>query len=310
MAPTYHCGSMTPDERERQLRAILSTASDEKMFDNGASPQGRAYDWIINEDPMHVCPSTDCQIIQRFALATLYFSTVGEEWTNCNADPAATTCPENQPTATRINQDWGCDAFSTRWLADSHECDWCGNRCNADMCMTEIQIEINNLAGKLPEELTVMTNLTSIRLEQGNITGAIPNSMAALDQLMVLDFDFQDLTGSIPEEIYTLSNLIQLDLNDNDMTGTIATDIGNLHNMVFLQLQNNNFEGTLPSQLGQLTNLFTAEFFGNDLVGSMPQEVCDLGWGGGYDSLTNDIHLSADCIDDAPVECYCCTICY
>jgi len=68
-----------------------------------ASPQGMALQWISFDDPAQVNPCTYATVQQRFALATLYFATDGENWSG-----------------------------SEYWLSGEPECSWLGIACDDD----------------------------------------------------------------------------------------------------------------------------------------------------------------------------------
>ena len=76
-------------EREKEIRAVLAVASPPPMtecFDIATSPQGQALAWLVDEDPaqLSVDTSSGTEVMERFAAATLYFSTGGGEdlWTS------------------------------------------------------------------------------------------------------------------------------------------------------------------------------------------------------------------------------------
>ena len=127
VAPTYHCPDITSDERVALITEILSNVSG--VITPG-TPQGEALNWILYEDPLEVCPGNDCQLIQRYALAVMYFSTNGDLWFNCG---------ENGECVEPSNPDGKCNP-PVRWLSGNNECDWCGNTCNQDKCMTKVDI--------------------------------------------------------------------------------------------------------------------------------------------------------------------------
>lgn len=139
MQPTFPCHDMTPAERKQKIRTTLATISDVKLLDDIATPQGSAFDWIIRHDTLYICPGDVESLIQRYVLATLYYSTKGDNWSFCSSDPTS-DCPESVSTAVAMSNGWECDADSTRWLAGSNECSWCGITCADGMYATEIDI--------------------------------------------------------------------------------------------------------------------------------------------------------------------------
>ena len=84
----------------------LSSITDPALLLDPLSPQGKAYDWMKNVDTaLDVC--TYPTLNQRYAMATLYFSTNGDGWTK-----------------------------SADWLTDVSECSWELAICNADGVLT------------------------------------------------------------------------------------------------------------------------------------------------------------------------------
>jgi hypothetical protein len=92
-----------PLNRTNAIRALLEDITD--LPDGNVpldSPQGMAFDWITNIDNA-TDPCTDAEsTVTRFALATLYYSTNGESWTD-----------------------------STNWISSSvSHCTWYGITCD------------------------------------------------------------------------------------------------------------------------------------------------------------------------------------
>jgi hypothetical protein len=89
--------------REEALNQILVQVTEGAMLANPATAQGMAYRWLLNDDPAAVDPCTYPTLTQRYALATLYFSTFGDSW------------------FTKVG-----------WLAGDAECLWFGVTCGDD----------------------------------------------------------------------------------------------------------------------------------------------------------------------------------
>jgi hypothetical protein len=240
---------------------MLDQVADAGLIRDPSTPQGQATEWIMNDND-ESCPD-DPKLIQRWALAVMYFSTEGDAWELCSDNPA-TPC--------------GVPPFvgDNPFLSNVNECEWAGIRCNTDGCVTAIEFENNGIAGTIPSELALLTDLAYLGLEQGETTGTIPSELGSLSDMFFIDLDFNQLTGTIPTEIYGLSLLRTLDLNNNQLSGPLDSAIGNLVNMDFFQIHNNMFIGTVPSEIGNMSALTTFTMDRNSLVGEMPQEICDL----------------------------------
>jgi hypothetical protein len=95
--PTNFCASVS---REEAIESILVQITDGPILTKPATPQGQAYQWILNDDPLQIDPCTYPSIEQRYALATFYYSTGGDNW-----------------------------IVDTAWLSVAGECDWFGITC-------------------------------------------------------------------------------------------------------------------------------------------------------------------------------------
>ena len=90
--------------REEYFLDVLSPITARSLLRDRSTPQGMAFDWMVNMDPVFdpdpcYYPTTE----QRYGLLTIYFSTNGASWTN-----------------------------STGWLDDSSECEWAGVVCGGE----------------------------------------------------------------------------------------------------------------------------------------------------------------------------------
>jgi len=143
--PTLTECQSTPEERVAAIMAILDQVADSILIRDRSTSQGLATEWILNEDDAGICPD-DPKIIQRWALAVMYFSTGGNNWTECFAG-------DENCTNSLIYR--GEDAF----LSPSDECEWAGIACDVEGCVTEIEFEDNNFVGTIPTELGLLKEL-------------------------------------------------------------------------------------------------------------------------------------------------------
>jgi hypothetical protein len=113
--PTLVCNPpITPAEREEQLFDIVSTVSSPLALLNPETSQFDAFFWLVNLDPMQVCPGNELDVVQRYIAALLYDITLGSQWSECNAESSGTPAP--------------CD--SVRWLSGDSVCAWFGISCD------------------------------------------------------------------------------------------------------------------------------------------------------------------------------------
>jgi hypothetical protein len=126
----------SPSRQEvlQELESLLSLVS----FDNGtalqtpSTPQNMALNWLANNTNLDTY--SDAKKIQRFALATLFYSTNGTTWS--------------------VNDTWMSN--------HEDECGWYNN--GASLCtrgsIDRLNLEMNNLVGKIPNELALLSNLS------------------------------------------------------------------------------------------------------------------------------------------------------
>ena len=130
---------LPPVELPDDLVQLLSSVS----FDGGAAlqtpstPQNHAAIWLANNTNLDTY--SDAKKIQRYVLATLFYSTNGDGWNN-----------------------------NTGWLTDEDECSWY-NKANEAFCVNGSVFELdmydlerktaNNLVGTIPNELALLSTL-------------------------------------------------------------------------------------------------------------------------------------------------------
>ena len=188
---------------------------------------------------------------------------------------------------------WGGEHY----IADppGTECDWYGITCS-NGSVTELRVsgfegdlyrELQ-LEGRLPYELSWLTNLTILDLSGHSIGGdlyLLPESpdqirnegFGELVNLTKLRLGGNLFTGSIPAELGNLTNLTELNLRSNRLTGSIPSELGNLTNLTTLDLAFNSLTGSIPSELGNLTNLTSLNLDYNSLSGSIPTSLNSFG---------------------------------
>ena len=162
-------------------------------------------------------------------------------------------------------------------------CLWDGVVCSCDdntpgadagngiMCL---RLRGNQLQGKLPTELGLLTKMTGCM-------GTATNNDCGLE------LSVNTLSGSLPTQIGRLS-ILSADflLFSNHLSGTIPSQIGMMQGLsVNLNLGHNSLEGEVPSQLGSLSNLQRDMYLVSNqgLCGRVPSSVDTL-----CDTLSED----------------------
>ncbi len=111
--------------------SLFGFLAERGSYDNGAalsihgSPQQQAMNWL------NTSALLDYQLLQTYVLATLYYATLGDQWTSSGDH------------STFLSTDWNC-------------CDWKGVRCNSNGDVYSLNLSSNRLIGSIPAELAVL----------------------------------------------------------------------------------------------------------------------------------------------------------
>lgn len=181
------------------------------------------------------------------ALVAFYIATTGFDWTNNN-----------------------------NWLSDSAISTWYGITLNDNGRVSKIELDENNLFGKLPIELGNITELETLSLDFDNLRGTIPIELGNLKKLKTLVLQYNQLKGEIPNEFSNFENIELLDLSNNHLTGSIPVGIGDLKNIKILDLAFNEISGSIPKELSRLSKLEHLYLYANHITGSIPKELGSL----------------------------------
>ena len=234
------------------------------------SPQSQALEWILGNAFLNTYSKP--KILQRYVLAALYYSTLGDSWTN-----------------------------NAGWLTDEDDCEWYTAETDTSICngkgeLDEIDLDDNNVGGTIPWiDFAMLSNqLLVVDFLDNSITGSFPSQLGFLTSLIAIDLFANQLSGSIPSEIGLLTALKYYDSDTNFLTGQIPREVSRIKSLETVWLNNNLLTGTIPSELGKMTNLRNLYLRNNLLTGTMPQEICQLG--------LDNLEVSCDM-----VECSCCT---
>lgn len=233
------------------------------------------------------------RIIQRYALAVMFYSLEGETW--CD------DCYLQAGVETRRRLDDKeeiVDEFVWNYLTDVHECDWEGIKCSDDNVIQAISIirrdakgyipkeiaqlvslkrlvlSTNSIGGTIPSELSTLADLRSIDLTLNNIRGTIPSGLFSLGKLKILRVAENQLTGSLPATIADAELLEEIDMKDNSLGGSIPAGIGSLEQLGILSLANNRFT-SLPASFYNAKSLTYLDLAHNELDGNLPNHAAD-----------------------------------
>ena len=245
------------------LSDLLPSYTLDAIQESSNSSQAKALQWLL-EDPSIESYSDD-QLLQRYALATFYLATNGNQW------------KEN-----------------SGWLDyDLHECDWyfsdqsysmmfqsivstrTGNPCDYDQMKgdyvpyVKLWISGNGLVGTIPPEIYWLSSLESMDLSlQHPHYEALDMSW---ERSFTHDLAVETFGGPSTEHFDSTTD------PNKALRGTISPHIGQLTNLHELKLSGNALSGSLPSEMGLLSNMkLEVRMIGNLLSGTLPTELFDL----------------------------------
>ncbi|CAM9188513.1 unnamed protein product [Ectocarpus sp. 6 AP-2014] len=176
------------------------------------------------------------------------------------------------------------------WDTDAELSQWHGVQVNGGGRVVKLCLPNNNLQGRIPKELGVLSELETLELCENHLDGAIPGELGSLTELRTLILSKNQLTGCIPPELGFLGNLKLLRLSNNKLTGPQGADanqlleypllkytksaipagLGMLDALEELDLRNNRLTGLFPTELRAMTNLKHLLLGGNKLTGGGP----------------------------------------
>ncbi|CAB9503089.1 Leucine Rich Repeat [Seminavis robusta] len=266
----------TSNEIEAYVMALLPNKTIEAIRSKPGSPQARAAQWLLNDIPHW--NHTDQRVLQRFALATFYYATGGDDWF------------ENEGWLNHSLND--CKWFST-WKDPCY-----GTPGIMEFIREDLFLEDNNLQGSLPPEMFLLTHASIVGLAKNSLVGSIPSEIADLSDLkafvlhenqltgtvppiepfpriMLVQLSDNQLNGTLPTKLQNLPLLFDFNVTGNALTGTLPTEFGLLEGMKNLWLSNNHFEGSIPAAMANLT-LKEFAVDGNLLTGEIPYGMCEV----------------------------------
>jgi len=234
--------------RDEAMKQILENVTDSSILEDPTTPQGIAFEWIMDNDLAQVDPNSYLTVKQRYALAVFYHSTNGDDWLNADG-----------------------------WLSYSNECSWAGIKCGEDNLVDEIGSEgifiANGLSGEIPSEIKVFESLEIFQVGNNAIGGSIPDVLDQLTQLRLFDVEINLLSGPAYVKLDGLDQLESYRISANKLSGTIDQSIGDIASLRELWMADNQITGSIPNSIGSLTNIETIYLYRNNIVGTLPSSM-------------------------------------
>jgi Leucine-rich repeat (LRR) protein len=236
---------------------LCSVMMDCSQLLNETASQGRAFEWLVDpaNNPGLDSFSSDKKIT-RYALASFFYSTLGEAWVN-----------------------------NENWMTQTDECEWFTSSttpvCSQVGDFMTLALENIGLQGEIPSDVGLLTSLTTLSLQKPNTTlttlrGRLSSFISGLSKLTSLALSGASLEGGIPTEIEKLTLLEILDLSGNDLRGDMPDSMKALSNLQYLRLRHNKLTGGIQSELLSVaSNLVELDLEGNVFT-SVPDTIADL----------------------------------
>jgi len=158
---------------------IASLSEDWESLTEEDSPQFKALYWLSRNPNLD--GFTRYQKMQRYVMATLYFSTSGNDWER-----------------------------SDLWLSYADECTWFSHvisPCDQDGILKELNLDGNRLQGTIPVELSWLHGLKRLFLRENEIRGTIPSELSRLSNLNFFQLTSNLISGSLPTELAKMTNI-------------------------------------------------------------------------------------------------------
>ncbi|XP_022139844.1 pollen-specific leucine-rich repeat extensin-like protein 3, partial [Momordica charantia] len=137
-------------------------------------------------------------------------------------------------------------------------------------------INSNRFCGIIPTSFWRLTLLYEFDISNNRFVGHFPEVVVRIPNLKYLDLRFNDFEGELPSSLFT-KELDAIFLNNNRFTSNIPENFGDSPASVIV-IANNNFTGCIPSSIGKMGNTLK-EFvmLNNGLAGCIPGEIGLLG---------------------------------
>ena len=104
---------------------------------------------------------------------------------------------------------------NTGWKTDSPYCTWYGVTCNADLRVSRLILNENNLNGPIPPEIGSLASLVTLKLDHNVRWVCDPTGCSMKD----------GISCTIPDQIGQLYNLQEIYLEVNSLSGSIPLSI-------------------------------------------------------------------------------------
>jgi hypothetical protein len=153
------------DHRFWSLGETIESSVGSDIFEEGTSDY-EALQWLAFKDPMKLpVTSTMEQVLERFVLANLYFSTNGPQW---------------KP--------------QYNFLSGKSVCQWndggvndVGIYCDDKGKVISVELSNTGLKGTIPRGIGLLTHVQEFRMSDNQLTGTIPETLGIMSDMQGID---------------------------------------------------------------------------------------------------------------------------
>ncbi|KAI5652506.1 hypothetical protein M9H77_29693 [Catharanthus roseus] len=169
--------------------------------------------------------------------------------------------------------------FTKNWNGPS-VCNYSGIYCapfpNDTKLQTVAGIDLNfgDIAGFLPDELGLLTDLSLLHLSNNRFCGILPQTLSNLTRLFELDLSSNRFVGPFPSVVLKLPTLQFLDLRYNEFEGPLPSDLFN-KNFDAVFVNNNRFSSVIPTNIG-VSSATVLVLANNKLAGCLPPSIVNF----------------------------------
>eukprot|EP00545_Synedropsis_sp_CCMP1620_P006725 CAMPEP_0119004480 /NCGR_PEP_ID=MMETSP1176-20130426/1160_1 /TAXON_ID=265551 /ORGANISM="Synedropsis recta cf, Strain CCMP1620" /LENGTH=753 /DNA_ID=CAMNT_0006956187 /DNA_START=121 /DNA_END=2382 /DNA_ORIENTATION=+ len=290
-------------------KIVESGISVQELLSKGNSPQNKALNWIVAEDPAQLDPD-DKFVLPRYSLAVFYFSTHGNEMFQVATINITQTIPPvdedtdlgvgeeaaKQPVdgeTTTMGDDLAAQpnwVHESGWLSGAGYCSWYGVECHHrdgtsiyntryddNNGLVLLNMTENNVRGSIPREVFLANpDIRWFSLGGNGFFGEVPAEIGTLTQMRYLSVANNFFTGSLPNSITQMKGLNRLYVDGNYFAGKLPAGLGGMTSLETLSIYNNFFTGTLTPDLGKMVNMTALYLDINHLSGTIPPEIGGL----------------------------------
>ncbi|MCH96885.1 pollen-specific leucine-rich repeat extensin-like protein 1-like, partial [Trifolium medium] len=136
-------------------------------------------------------------------------------------------------------------------------------------------INTNRFCGIIPKSFSKLKLLYELDISNNRFVGRFPTPVLSIPDIKYMDIRYNDFEGEIPSELFN-KPLDAIFMNNNRFTSTIPDNLGNSPASVVV-LANNHLSGCIPASIGEMKNtLNEIVLINNNLTGCLPSEIGKL----------------------------------